>query len=157
MLNMISENHDFVIPKKDIMAASQLQEKIKSDLLKSLKHLKYSYDKVKNIDLTKKDWSENELEVLESFSSRFARTTDIFVSRFLRLKVHEWDPAFRGSMIDLLLIAEKQGLIASAKKWYRIRELRNAAAHEYTSDDLQILYTEIYELSSDVLDLKEQL
>lgn len=139
------------------MAPTQLQEKIKSDLLKSLKHLKYSYEKVKNIDLSKKDWPENELEVLESFSSRFARTTDIFVSRFLRLKVHEWDPAFRGTMIDLLLIAEKQGLISSAKKWYRIRELRNAAAHEYTPDDLQVLYSEIFELTSDVLALQAQL
>ncbi len=139
------------------MAPTQLEEKIKSDLLKSLKHLKYSYEKVKNIDLSKKEWPENELEVLESFSSRFARTTDIFVSRFLRLKVHEWDPAFRGTMIDLLLIAEKQGLISSAKKWYRIRELRNAAAHEYTSDDLQVLYSEIFELTFDVLALQAQL
>ena len=57
------------------MAPTQLEEKIKSDLLKSLKHLKYSYEKVKNIDLSKKEWPENDLQVL--YSEIFELTSDV--------------------------------------------------------------------------------
>jgi hypothetical protein len=64
------------------------------------------------------------------------------------------DPAFRGSVIDLLNQSEKFGWIEDANNWRRIRELRNIAAHEYTVDDLQDLYKELIELSPYILKVK---
>jgi hypothetical protein len=69
----------------------------------------------------------------------------------LRLKALQLDPGFRGSFIDLLNLAEKNQLIASAKTWYRIRELRNVAAHEYEEDDLAKLYQELINLAPTIL------
>ncbi len=136
--------------------SSGLEEKIRSDLRSALGHFKYSYAKVGRIDFTA-DWSEETLETLESFSSRFARLSDLFISRFLRLKVQQSDPAFRGSLIDSLNLSEKLGLVNSARDWIRIRELRNIAAHEYTAEDYRKLYQELLKLSPHLLQIENTL
>lgn len=58
-----------------------LLTKNKSDTSKALSHLEYSFKKVRNFDFSRVDWREEELETLESFSSRFARATDLIMSR----------------------------------------------------------------------------
>jgi hypothetical protein len=127
-------------------------------LLKALNHLEYSYKKVIKNKLTEKlDWTEEELETLESFSSRFSRASDLFLSKYLRILVLEGDPAFRGTFIDTLNMAEKIGWISSTKQWVRVRELRNVAAHEYTQDDLQSLFQEIVQLTVLVLSIRSKL
>lgn len=131
--------------------------KNREDVAKAIKHLEYSFNKVRSFDLTRLDWSEEELETLESFSSRFARTTDLVVSRLLRSLALRSDPAFRGTLIDLLNLAEKQSWISSAKTWYRIRELRNVAAHEYTTDELNQLLRELMTLTPIVFETKKLL
>lgn len=120
------------------------------DLLKAKGHLEYSYAKVRKIKLTDR-MDEETLETLESFSSRFARFSDLAVSRYFRALSLEKDPAFRGSVIDLLNQAEKHGWIESAEKWKRIRELRNLAAHEYSSEDVLALYRELIGLTDELL------
>ncbi len=134
-----------------------LLEKIKDDLKKSLNHLDYSFKKSLKIDLTKSALSEEELEVLESFSSRFVRSSDLIVSQLLRLKTLELDPAFRGSLIDTLNTSEKHRWIESAATWMRIRELRNNSAHEYSDDDLKLLYGEFLKLAPSILSIKSAL
>lgn len=134
-----------------------LKSKIREDLLKSIGHLEFSFRKVHSIDLSKADWDEAELETLESFSSRFARTSDLYVSRYLRALALESDPAFRGSLIDLLNLGEKQGWIDSARQWYRIRELRNVAAHEYSTEQLGELFRELFALTPQILKIKSLL
>lgn len=135
------------------MADPKLEAQIRSSVEKALSHLEYSFKKVQNIPLTG-SWSEEQLEVLESFSSRFARSSDLIVSRFLRFKALQLDPAFRGSVIDLLNLAEKHQLISSAKSWLRIRELRNVAAHEYEASDLARLFQELQQLTPIVLQVR---
>ncbi len=70
-------------------------------------------------------------------TSRFARCTDIFLSKYIRFLVLDLDPGFRGEMRDYLDKAEKSSLISDADQWMKIRELRNKIAHEYTKEDLQ--------------------
>lgn len=123
----------------------------RQNVRQALKHLEYSFNKVRSYDSSRRDWSEEELETLESFSSRFARVSDLVVSRLLRSLALQSDPAFRGALIDLLNFAEKQSWISSARTWYRIRELRNVAAHEYTTDDLNKLFIELIQLTPVVL------
>lgn len=139
------------------MDRTHLKKQIIKDLRKSLGHLRYSFTKAQRIDLTLDEWTEEDLEVLESFSTRFARTSDIFVSRYLRFLVHDWDPAFRGSFMDFLNLSEKFGVVQSASKWFRIRELRNVAAHDYAADEFKVLYRELSTLTPEILAIEASL
>ena len=134
---------------------SELKSEIVGQLKKTKSHLEYSFSKVKNFDLSN-ELTEEQLESLESFSSRFARYSDILVSKYFRLLAIEKDPAFRGSVIDLLNLAEKYGWIASSQTWIRIRELRNLAAHEYVVKDYKALYKELIRLTPHLLEVKHQ-
>lgn len=127
----------------------------KNDVAKAIGHLEYSFNKVRGFDLTRLDWSEEELETLESFSSRFARTADLVVSRLLRSLALSVDPGYRGTLIDLLNFSEKQGWISSARVWFRIRELRNVASHEYTTNDFNKLISELILLTPTVFEAKK--
>lgn len=132
---------------------NSLKTKITEDLARAKKHFEYSYKKVQKMSFAD-EWNEEQLEVLESFSSRFARFSDLIISRFLRFKAIEQDPAFRGSIIDLLNLSEKTGWLRDANSWRRIRELRNVAAHEYQAEDYKKLYQEIFHLSPHLLNFK---
>jgi hypothetical protein len=126
--------------------------KNKQDVARALKHLEYSFKKIQSFDFARTDWSEEELETLESFSSRFARCSDLVISRLLRSYALASDPAFRGTLIDLLNLSEKQNWISTSSVWYRIRELRNVAAHEYTTEDFNGLLLELMKLTPTVLE-----
>mgnify|MGYP001562907376 CR=1 FL=1 len=135
-----------------------LKIQIQTALKKSISHLQTSLLKVRKIDLDKAgELSEQDLEVLESFSSRFARSSDIAVSKYFRLLALEGDPGFRGTVIDLLNLAEKYSWISSAKTWQRIREIRNIAAHDYAEDELRLLYKEIVTLAPAVIEVAKKL
>ena len=84
---------------------ADLERKILDDLASARKHLEYSRAKVEKIDLDR-ELGEEELETLESFSSRFARYSDIIISKYLRFLARGKDPAFRGSVVDVLTAAE---------------------------------------------------
>jgi hypothetical protein len=135
-----------------------LEGKIKADLIRALGHLDYSFKKISRLTLlSKQEWTEEDLEVLESFASRFARTSDLYLSQYLRQLILQKDPGFRGSFIDLLNLAEKTSLIDSATTWFRIRALRNVAAHDYVASDLKGLYQELYSLTTTVLAITTRL
>ncbi len=129
---------------------TDLKKKLQDDLASSRKHLDYSYAKVQAMSL-EGPLSEEELETLESFSSRFARHSDLIVSKYLRMLAREKDPAFRGSAIDVINLGEKYGWISDAAAWRRIRELRNVAAHEYEAEDVRELYKELVRLAPHLL------
>jgi len=134
-----------------------LKDQVIRDLKTALGHLDYSYQKVRHFKFDGHEWSEEELEILESFSGRFARTSDIFVSRYLRILCLEADPAFRGSLVDTLNLGEKSGHIGSAGTCKRIRALRNVAAHEYATDDVNVLYQELVSLTPTILNIAKLL
>lgn len=133
--------------------APPLKDKIIDDLERLKKHLSLSYKKVLKIDLAgTQELDDETLETLESFSSRFARFSDLLISQYFRWLAKEKDPAFRGSITDLLNLAEKHGWIHSASTWFRTRELRNLAAHEYTAEDYKKLYAELIVLTPNLLE-----
>lgn len=119
-----------------------LKSKIIADLQRSRKHLEYSFNKVRMMNFDR-SFDEQGLETLESFASRFSRFSDLAIKQWLSFLARESDPGFRGSIIDLLNLAEKSGWIGSATEWRRIRELRNLAAHEYSAEDFKELYREL--------------
>jgi hypothetical protein len=146
-----------VNPWRPKLTSTPLKIKFQTDLKKSLIHLEYSYNKIQKLNPHFSESDEETLETFESFAARFSRSSDIFTSHYLRLQVLEQDPGFRGSFLDLLNIAEKLKLIESTKIWFRIRELRNIAAHEYTGEELKKLYQEMTQLTPTILELQNNL
>lgn len=129
----------------------------KTSLLKSLSYLKYSYQKVQGLSMQLKDADPELLEAWEGFVARFARVTDIFVMKYLRIRVLLDNPDFRGTLRDLLNQAEKMNLIQDARQWMRIRDLRNQATHEYSEKELEPYLQEIKDLTPVVLAIEENL
>lgn len=124
----------------------------KSEVIEALQPLTHSWEKLKNVelpDLVLKNLDE--FESWEALTARFARTTAIFLSKYIRLIILENDPGFRGEMRDLLDKAEKINLISNADQWMQIRELRNKIAHEYTKEDLIKTFKDILRLTPFVL------
>jgi hypothetical protein len=135
----------------------RLLDENKQSLSKSLAYLKYSYEKVQKLSMDLHDSDPEVLETWESFVARFARVTDIFVMKYLRLKILSENPAFRGTVKDLLNESEKEGLIENAGQWLDIRDLRNKATHEYTEKELEPYLKKIKELTPLVLAIETKL
>lgn len=114
----------------------QLRAIQKRKLEKALSHLEYSYNKVKQLPSNVDRLDNETLETWESFSARFSRVSDLFLSRYLRSTVLVNDPGFSGSLRDFVNQAEKLNVIDDANAWMEIRELRNISAHDYSENDL---------------------
>lgn len=109
-------------------------KKYESQLKKALKHLEYSYIKIQKLPLDPKQLGEEELETWESFSSRFSRVVDLFLTKYIKAIVLKDDPGFSGTVRDFANQAERLELIASANEWMQYRELRNIEAHTYEEE-----------------------
>ena len=110
-------------------------------LKKALGHFEFSLAKVRNLSTDVETLSEEELEIWESFSARFSRLSDIFLSRWVRVNVLAADPAFRGTFKDFLNHAEKQNVVSDATRWFAIRELRNKSAHDYDDEEIASFFS----------------
>jgi hypothetical protein len=79
------------------------------------------------------DWSER----VEAFASRYARFQDQLgeklLPRYLAVLAHQ-----AKSMIDVLNVAERLGIVSSAEDWLVYRNLRNRLVHEYVSDPAEL-------------------
>lgn len=126
-------------------------------LNKALERLSYSFQKVKNLPLKTEEFDDETLETWESFSARFARASDIFLSQYLRVYILLTDKGFQGTMRDFLDVGEKLGLIDDAQAWMNIRELRNLSAHEYTEEDLVAVFKRLLKECPRVLSIKDKL
>lgn len=121
-------------------------------LMKALDHLDYSYQKVQSIKPQTLD--DEALEVWESFSSRFSRCVDLFLTKYLRTRVLMEDPGFAGTLRDCLNMAEKMKIIESADTWMELRELRNMAAHDYNDSDLEDYFNQLLIKTPPLLQIK---
>lgn len=126
-------------------------------IVKSLKYLEYSYQRTLKMPLNPAVMTDPELEAWDSFASRFARTSDIFLSKYIRAFILKDDPAFDGGFRDQLNRAEKLGLIDDANVWMEIRELRNATVHEYSDKDLEKIFEKFRKFSALLLELPNKL
>lgn len=134
----------------------ELEDKYYRYLQKALVHLEKSY--VKALKLSKKleSCSDDELETWESFTSRFARVVDLYLTKWLRIKLYRLDPGFEGTLKDYLNFAEKVGLLSSAELYLSFREYRNIQAHDYTEDSFEKFVTGLLDNTPELLKLKLQ-
>lgn len=94
-------------------------------------HLEYSVDRCRNL-FEQRTLKPEQLERLESLSSRFSRLADLLIQRIFRL-IDEIELVSGGTILDRIYRAEKRGW-ANAPELIRIRELKNLIAHEYAND-----------------------
>ncbi|NQY79334.1 MAG: hypothetical protein HRT47_03370 [Candidatus Caenarcaniphilales bacterium] len=139
--------------KRDLLKA-QLKET--SEQLNSANQIFIrTYDEVKNLDLSKyekiTDINWETLKDIETLTARFARLSDIFVQKFLRL-IDTLELTNEGSIIDRINRAEKRGLIKSAESSLAMRDLRNDISHDYLPDELMKIYAEVIKFSPELID-----
>ena len=123
-------------------------------LLKAIAHLEYSYKKILQILPDTDQMNEEDLETWESFSARFCRVSDIFLTKYVRTFVLAQDPGFVGSFRDFLNQAEKLRLLDDIEPWMSIRELRNISAHDYTDKDLSLFFKRLQQEAPRLIALK---
>lgn len=120
-------------------------------LKKCLNHLEYSFKDVANRPTAIDAMSEGDLSAWESLTARFSRLVDIFIGKYLRLKILEQDPGFQGFVRDYLDAGEKLGLITSTNSWLGFRGVRNRIAHEYMDEELEGLFKFVMSVTPDLI------
>ena len=109
-----------------------MQEKIEllreelSGLQLAAVYLGYSMERCLNL-IGQEQLPPEQLERLESLTSRFARLADLLIQRIFRL-VDEIELTGGGALLDRIYRAEKRGW-ANAAELIKIRELRNLIAY----------------------------
>ncbi|MEK9975055.1 MAG: hypothetical protein VW876_16615 [Deltaproteobacteria bacterium] len=110
-------------------------------LQRSLMSLQQSTNKTRQL-LRQSEFSFEELESIDSLTSKFSRTSDIYLQKVLRsiwmLLREDTVP-----LIDLLNRAEKLMIIVSAEELLQMRDIRNQIAHEYLPEAVPELAKEV--------------
>ena len=132
---------------------SELIRNYAGKIVKALARLEYSHKKVEKI--SPNDLSDESLEVWESYSARLARVVDLFLTKYLKARVLQEDPAFEGTLRDFCNFGEKMKLVDSAEAWVMLRELRNTTAHDYEDEDLAGFYQRLKNEAGRVLKLRD--
>ena len=107
-------------------------------------HLQYSMERCLSL-IGKEELPPEQLERLESLTSRFARLADLLIQRIFRL-IDEIELAGGATILDRIYRAEKRGW-ADASEMIKIRELRNLIAHEYANEKMPEIYAAVATLS----------
>ena len=111
-------------------------------------HLEYSIERCINL-IGQEDIPPEQLERLESLTSRFARLADLLIQRIFRL-IDEIELTGGGTILDRIYRAEKRNW-ADASEMIKIRELRNLIAHEYSNEKMSEIYEAVISLSPSLL------
>ncbi len=114
--------------------------------------LRESYKKVEVIlKKNTKSLSVEERESCEALTARFSRLCDfIFQKSFRTLDQVELQD--EGTAIDRLNRMEKRGVIPSALRWRELRELRNEIAHEYLIEASDLVLSQAFQATPELLD-----
>ncbi len=113
-------------------------------LNKNAQWLLKSYEKAENIDFSKKELTDEELEVLETLSNRFGRTVDILINKVLRgLDLIELEDVSR--KLDVVIRAEKRGFVRDYRILIEMKDLRKELVHEYIQENLKEKFKEVLE------------
>ena len=107
-----------------------LLEQALAELAQARAHLDYSLRRVADVPDDLAEATADQLESVEAFTSRFARTVDLLVNKVLRcLDRVELLP--QGTLLDVVNRAEKRGFIPRAADLREMKDVRNIIAHDY--------------------------
>jgi len=111
-------------------------------------HLQYSIARCADL-IGQERLPPEQLERLESLTSRFARVADLLTQRVFRL-FDEIELTGPSTVLDRIYRAEKRGWL-DASQMINIRELRNMIAHEYAAEKMTEIYAAVYALAQTLL------
>lgn len=100
------------------------------ELAQARRHLDHSARQVAALPADLQGATANQLESVEAFSSRFARTVDLLVNKVLR-SLDRVELLPQGSLIDVVNRAEKRGFVTRAEDLREMKDVRNIIAHDY--------------------------
>ena len=127
-----------------------LKENIKT-LNLSANWVRRSYEQTHKI-IIKENYTDEEFDMLENMSSRYARTTDMLVNKVLRtIDSYEYEDI--GTIIDIMNRAEKRSLVSSAELLHRIKDLRNNIVHEYKISEIAKFFADILKYTPILLEI----
>jgi len=98
-------------------------------LEESLAHLDYSYQKCSSY-VDEENHSLEELESIEALMARFARASDIFISKVVK-KLLILLREMPKTMVDIERFLEKLDVMVHSDQFLMIQGLRDAIAHSY--------------------------
>ena len=108
----------------------QFLEQHLAELQQARHYLDYSFRQVAALPAALEGATPGQLESVEAFSSRFARTVDLLVNKLLRsLDRVELRP--EGTLLDVVNRAEKRGFVERATDLREMKDVRNFIAHDY--------------------------
>jgi len=122
---------------------------------KSIEWLRRSHEKCIRAGI-KDSYSADEFDAFENLASRFARTIDIITNKVLR-SIDAMELEDGGTLIDVINRAEKRGLVDSAERIRDLKQLRNDIVHEYETDGLKDLFSQVMEGTPDLFALAERI
>lgn len=93
-------------------------------------HLDYSFQQVAGLPKSLLGVTAGQLESVEAFSSRFARTVDLLVNKALR-SLDRVELKSEGTLLDVVNRAEKRGFVTRAADLREMKDVRNIIAHDY--------------------------
>jgi len=117
----------------------------------SISWLERSYAQCVSIGI-KENYTAEEYDRYENLTSRYARVADLIVHKVLRSidVVELMEP---GSVIDTANRAVARGLVDSVEALRGFKDLRNDIAHEYKTDELAELFSDVLQATPKLLAL----
>lgn len=117
-----------------------LEENIRL-LQKQIKWLEISYRQCQEIGI-KHDYTIDEFGIYETLCSRFSRSIDFLIRKFLRtLDAYEFET--QGTLVDVVNRAHKRALFEDIEEIKTIKDIRNTIVHEYIEDELTEVFEEL--------------
>jgi hypothetical protein len=110
--------------------ARQFLQVALAELTQARVHLDYSFQQVVGLAPDLAGATATQLESVEAFSSRFARTVDLLVNKVLR-SLDRVELMTQGTLIDVVNRAEKRGFVPRAADLREMKDVRNIIAHDY--------------------------
>ena len=117
-----------------------LEENIRL-LQKQIKWLEISYRQCQEIGI-KRNYTIDEFGIYETLCSRFSRSIDFLIRKFLRtLDAYEFET--QGTLVDVVNRAHKRALFEDIEEIRTIKDIRNTIVHEYIEDELTEVFEEL--------------
>jgi hypothetical protein len=123
-------------------------------LASSIEWLRRSYDICKTVGI-KDTYTADEFDHFENLTSRYARTTDLLIGKVFR-SIDRVELMTSGSIIDAANGAEKRGIVDSVSDLRDLKDLRNEIAHEYETEDIRTLFTQVLESTPLLFELADR-
>jgi hypothetical protein len=130
-----------------------LQEQIRL-LQKQSEWLRISYEQCKSIGI-KDAYTIDEFGYFETLCSRFSRSIDFTIRKFLRtLDAYEFEN--QGTLVDVVNRAHKRNLFQNIDDIRVMKDIRNSIVHEYIEEELAATFNELLVYTPKLLDFMQK-